>query len=87
MWEYNLITNNNNHMICIFLSKILNLHHKQQNCYNSNISCTPKEVVHSFSSYVLSQEEQHALSYGLKHHTLSKVKRNTQLKVSTKVFY
>ena len=78
MWEYNLITNNNNQKICIFLSKILNLHHKQQKCYNSNISCTLKEVVHSFSSYVLSQEEEDALSYGLKHHTLSKVTINTQ---------
>ena len=35
--------------------KILNLQHKQQKRYNSNISHTPKEVEHNFSSYVLSQ--------------------------------
>ena len=35
--------------------KILNHQHKQQKCYNSNISHTPKEVEHNFSSYVLSQ--------------------------------
>ena len=44
---------------------------------NSNISYTPKEVVYNFSSYVLSQEEHEALSYGLEHHTPSKVTRNS----------
>ena len=33
--------------------KVLNLQHKQQKSCNSNISYTPKEVVHNFSSYVL----------------------------------
>ena len=42
--------------------KILNLHHKQQKSYNSNISYTPKLVVHNFLSYVLSQEGHEALS-------------------------
>ena len=48
--------------------KILNLQHKQQKSYNSNTSYTPKEVVHSFSSYVLSQGKHEALPYGLEHH-------------------
>ena len=66
--------------------KILNLRHK----LISNISYTPKEVVHIFSSYILSQEEHDALSHGLEHHVTSKVTRNSvniELKVSTKVFY
>ena len=45
----------------------LDLQHKQHKCYNSNISYTPKEIVHNFSSYVLSQKEHDALSYGLEH--------------------
>ena len=57
--------------------KILNLQHKQQKCYNSNVSYTPKEVVHNFSSYVVSQEEHDALSHGLEHHMPSKVTRNS----------
>ena len=57
--------------------KILNLQHKQQKCYNSNVSYTPKEVVHNFSSYVVSQEEHEALSHGLEHHMPSKVTRNS----------
>ena len=55
----------------------MNLQHKQQKCYNSKISYTPKEVVHNFSSYVLSQEEHDALSHGLEHHIPSKVTRNS----------
>ena len=51
--------------------KILNLQHKQRKCYNSNISYTPTEVVHNFSSYVLSQQEHDALSHDLEHHTPS----------------
>ena len=54
---------------------ILNLQHEQQNCYNSNISYTPKEVVLNFSSCVLSQEEHDSLSHGLEHHIPSKVIR------------
>ena len=57
--------------------KILNLQHKQQKCYNCNISYTPKEVVHSFSSYVLWQEEHDALSHGLEHQIPSKLTRNS----------
>ena len=53
--------------------KILNLRHK----LISNISYTPKEVVHIFSSYILSQEEHDALSHGLEHHIPSKVTRNS----------
>ena len=34
-------------------------------------------MVHNFSSYVLSQEEPEALSYGLEHHIPSKVTRNS----------
>ena len=55
--------------------KILNLQHKQQKCYNSNISYIPKEVVHNFYSCVLSQEEHDPLSHGLEHHIPSKVIR------------
>ena len=55
----------------------MNLQHKQQKFYNSKISYTPKEVVHNFSSYVLSQEEHDALSHGLEHHIPSKVTRNS----------
>ena len=62
---------------CKHKKKILNLKHKQQKCYNSNISYTPKEVVHNFSSHVLSQEEHDALSHGLEHHIPSKVTRNS----------
>ena len=47
--------------------KNLNLQHKQKKSYNSNISYTTKNVVHNFSSYVLSQEEHEAFSYGLEH--------------------
>ena len=56
----------------------MNLQHKQQKCYNSNISYTPKEVGHNFSSYVSSQEKQDALPYGLEHHISSKVTRKTE---------
>ena len=45
--------------------KILNLQRKQQKSYKSNISYTPKEIVHNFSSKVLSQEEYATFSYGL----------------------
>ena len=48
--------------------KMLNLKHKQQNSYNSNIGYTQEEVVHNFSLYVLSQEKHEALSYGLDNH-------------------
>ena len=57
--------------------KTLNLQHKQQKCHKINISYTPKEVVHNFSSYALSREEHDALSHGLEHHIPSKVTRNS----------
>ena len=62
--------------------KILNLRHK----LISNISYTPKEVVHIFSSYILSQEEHDALSHGLEHHIPSKVTRNS-IKTEFESFY
>ena len=43
----------------------------------SNISYTPKEVVHNFSSYIISQEEHDALSHGLEHHIPFTVTRNS----------
>ena len=56
--------------------KILGLQHKQQKCYNGNISYNPKEL-RNLSSYVLSQEKHYALSYSLEHHITSKATRNS----------
>ena len=52
-------------------------HERKKKILDINISYTPKEVVHSFSSYVLSQEENDAFPYGLEHHTPCKVTRNS----------
>ena len=51
-------------------------HEHKKKILDINISYSPKEVVQNFSSYVLSQEERDALSYGLEHHMPCKVARN-----------
>ena len=52
-------------------------HKHKKKILDINVSYFPKEVVHNFSSYVLSQEENDAFPYGLEHHTPCKVTRNS----------
>ena len=46
----------------------------------------PKNIVHNFSSYVLSVEEEHVLSFGLDHHIPTKLKGNV-IKTEFEAFF
>ena len=46
----------------------------------------PKNIVHNFSSYILSAEEEHVLSYGLDHQISVKMNKNA-IKTEFEAFY
>ena len=63
--------------------KLLNL--RQQNV-NARDSAVTKQIIHNFSSYNLSRDEELALCYGLDQHIPNNSTRNT-IKTEFKLFY